>query len=327
MRVSVILPIFNAEKYLYEAVTSILNQTFVDFELLAINDGSTDNSLDILRSFNDSRIVIVENEKNLGLIQTLNKGIDLAKGEYIARMDADDISLPTRFEKQVKLLENNKDVGVCSTWLEFFGNNNETIKFPLDHEEIYFRFLLGVQIGHANSMIRRVLLEKLNIRYDSNFPHSEDTNLWVNLLPYTRFANIPEILFRYRKYNDQVTRVHSEAVNDSFKRAINIHFSNVLKLFSISIDSSFKLFPSKEIDPEFLNRFENISKEIILQNSVQHRFNEKTVKAVILQLWKDKLRQCNLSLRDNFKRVFFSDFQKYTEFPIAKRTKFFLNLV
>jgi len=327
MRVSVILPIFNAEKYLSEAIASILNQTYSDLELIAIDDGSTDESLNILKSFIDPRIIIIQNKKNLGIIRTLNKGIDLANGEFIARMDADDISLPTRFEKQVNLLDNNPDIGVCSTWLEFFGNSNETIKFPEKHEEIHFRFLLGVQVGHANSMIRRAVLEKYNVRYNELFPHSEDTNLWVNLLPHTRFSNLPEVLYRYRKYNEQVTQVQSQIVKDSFQRAINIHFENLLKLFEISLDIDFKLFPQTDINAAYLNKFENISKELIFQNSLQKRFNDKTVRAVIFQLWKDKIRQRNMSVADSFSQVFMSDFPKQAGFTAAKRIKFFISLL
>jgi len=327
MRVSVILPIFNAEKYLSEAVRSILNQTYPDFELLAIDDGSTDNSLKILKSFEDSRIIIIQNNQNIGLIRTLNKGLELAKGEYIARMDADDISMPMRFEKQVDLLDNNPDIGVCSTWLEFFGDNNETIKFPVDHKEIYFRFLLGVQVGHANSMIRRDLIKKLNISYDLNFIHSEDTNLWVNLLPHTHFANIPEVLYHYRKYDEQVTRLHSKTVNNSFQRSLNIHFSNILKLFSISNDETFKLFPSTEIDSSFLIRFESILEEIIIQNIQKKLFKKEVVKAVIIQLWKNKIQQSNISLKHKFRRVFLSAFPQSVGFQFAKRIKFYLNLL
>jgi glycosyltransferase involved in cell wall biosynthesis len=325
MRVSVILPVFNAEKYVSEAVNSILNQTYTDFELVAIDDGSTDNSLNILKSFDDPRVIIIQNDGNLGLIKTLNKGIELAKGEYLARMDADDISMPKRFEKQVKLLDGNPDIGVCSTWIDFFGDDNETIRFPVDHKEIFFRFLLGVQVGHANSVIRRDLLKNLNIRYDSNFLHSEDTNLWVSLLPYTRFTNIPEVLYRYRKYKEQVTQVYTKEVNDSFHRAINIHFRNILKLFSISCDDTFELFPTTKTDKTYLDRFEFISQEMILQNSLQKCFNDSLVKSVILQLWKDKLRKCDISNYDSFRRVFLSDFANHIGFPMLKRVKFFIN--
>jgi glycosyltransferase involved in cell wall biosynthesis len=326
-KISVILPIYNAEKYLSDAINSILNQNYTDFEVLAIDDGSTDASLEILKSFNDPRITIIQNNENLGLIRTLNRGLDLAQGKYIARMDADDISLPTRFEKQVNLLDNNPDIGVCSSWLEFFGDSNEKIKFPIEHDEIYFRFLLGVQVGHANSMIRRDLIEKLNIRYNPQFPHSEDTNLWVNLMPHTHFANIPEILYRYRKYNEQVTQLYSTIVRNSFQRSINLHFKNILELLSISDDDIFELYPLTQIDPAFLDRFEAISKKIIFQNRIQQRFKDTTVKTVVLQLWKNKVRQCNQSKTANFRRIFLTTYTSNVGFPIAKRIKFFIKLL
>ena len=109
--VSILMPVYNSEKYLREAIKSILNQTFTNFELIIINDGSTDNSLKIIKSFKDNRIKIIKNKGNLGLIKTLNKGIDLAQGKYIARMDADDIAMPKRLEKQIAFFNENPDYG------------------------------------------------------------------------------------------------------------------------------------------------------------------------------------------------------------------------
>ncbi len=109
-RVTVLMSVYNGEKYLREAIDSILNQTFKDFEFLIIDDGSTDSSADIIRSYTDFRIRLIQNEKNIGLTRSLNKGLKLAKGEYIARMDVDDISLPIRFEKQVSFLDKYEDV-------------------------------------------------------------------------------------------------------------------------------------------------------------------------------------------------------------------------
>ncbi len=326
MKISVLLPIYNAEKFLEESINSILNQTYSDFELIAIDDGSTDSSIKVLSSFTDKRIKIILNESNIGLVNTLNKGIDMCEGEYIARMDADDISFSTRFEKQVKLLDSNTDIGVCSTWLEFFGDTHEIIKFPVDHNEIFWRFLLGVQLGHANSMIRRNLLEKFNIRYNALFPHSEDTNLWVNLLPHTKFANVPEVLYKYRKYNEQVTQVYAETVMDSFNRSVNLHFRNILKLVSISKYEMFDLYPTIGVDVNSLNEFEDISIELIQLNNQQKRFCEGTVKAVLLQLWKNKISNCALSSSAIFQRIFTSRFPAYVGFPLVKRIKFFIKL-
>ena len=112
-KVTVLMPVYNCEKYLRESIESILNQTFKDFEFLIINDGSSDKSAEIVESYNDNRINFVQNEKNIGLAASLNRGLDIAKGEYIARMDADDISLPERLEKQVRFMETNPQIGIC----------------------------------------------------------------------------------------------------------------------------------------------------------------------------------------------------------------------
>ena len=135
-KVSVILPVYNAEKFLKEAIDSILNQTFTDFELLLINDGSTDRSEEIIKSYNDKRISYAKNEKNSGLINTLNRGIDLARGEYIARMDGDDIALPERFELQVKHLIKSDAAILATTYYSVDETGNALPDWPTDRATI-----------------------------------------------------------------------------------------------------------------------------------------------------------------------------------------------
>ncbi|MFT5919102.1 MAG: glycosyltransferase involved in cell wall biosynthesis, partial [Granulosicoccus sp.] len=141
--VTVLLPVYNAEKFLEQAIRSVLDQTFTEFEFLIINDGSTDRSEEIIVSFNDSRIRYIKNETNLKLIKTLNKGIEFASGKYIARMDADDISLPTRFEQQVALLEKQPEIGVCGTNCIIFTTKGEESpsQYASDNDEIKFNML------------------------------------------------------------------------------------------------------------------------------------------------------------------------------------------
>ena len=126
--ISIILPVYNAEKYLYKALDSIVNQTYKNLEVICVNDGSTDKSEEIILNFKnkDSRIVYIKNEKNIGLIKTLNKAIDIANGKYIARMDADDISLPERLEKQYNFLK-SKDVDICDCNIKYINENNKNI--------------------------------------------------------------------------------------------------------------------------------------------------------------------------------------------------------
>lgn len=196
--ISVVMPVYNGEKYLCEAIDSILNQTFKDFEFIILNDGSTDKTEEIILSYEDPRIKYVKNEVNLQIVKTLNKGIALAKGKYIARMDADDISLPQRFEKQLHFMESNPDVGVCGTWLKTFGEIEETWHMPTKHDEILVTLLFESCIMHPTVFLRKSTLPQQYDIYDECFNTAEDYELWTRLILNTRIANVPEVLLKYR---------------------------------------------------------------------------------------------------------------------------------
>jgi len=205
------MPVYNGAAYLREAMDSMLRQTFGDFEFLIINDGSTDKSVEIVESYRDPRIRLVNNESNLGLISTLNKGIDLATGEYIARMDCDDISSPKRLEHQVAFLESHPDVGVCGTWAKVFNVEwSYVLQHPTDHEGIKCLMFINSSIVHPSTMFRRNLFISNNLYYDESFQHAEDYELWLRAARYTRLANIPEILIDYRISVSQVSAVHQQ---------------------------------------------------------------------------------------------------------------------
>ncbi|MEL4306297.1 glycosyltransferase family 2 protein [Methanococcoides sp. LMO-2] len=157
-KVSVIMPVYNAEKYLKDAIESILNQSFKNFELLIINDGSNDKSKAIIESHNDSRIRLLNNEENSGLAKVRNKGIYEAKGEYIAWLDADDISHPLRLEKQVKLLDSHPDVGICGTWVKTIGTKvTHKWRYPTNPNFIRGRMLFDDPLATSSVMLRKKL--------------------------------------------------------------------------------------------------------------------------------------------------------------------------
>lgn len=204
--ISVIMPVYNAEKYVAEAIESILNQTYSDFEFIIIDDGSTDNSYQMLQSYavKDDRIKLYRNDINLKLPKTLNFGIEQAQGKYIARMDADDISLPERFAKQIEFMESHPDVGVCGTYYESFsGSQNNKIhiqKNPLTHEsiKIYLNFL-GCSLAHPTIFgITKIFKQH---RYSEVMAdNAEDYELWLRLMQnHIIFANVPEVLLLYRE--------------------------------------------------------------------------------------------------------------------------------
>lgn len=201
-QITVLMPVYNAAPFLSQAIDSILNQTFENFEFLIIDDGSTDGSLDIIRSYTDSRIRLVEHKKNQGLIATLNEGIKLAEAPLIARMDADDISLPTRLEKQLKSLTENKDVVAVGSDATAISTDNrplyEQITLP-SHEAIQRILAVACPFVHGSVVFRKDAVLQIG-GYRAEAYLVEDYDLWARLAKVGKLANIKESLYQWR-YN------------------------------------------------------------------------------------------------------------------------------
>lgn len=230
-KISVLLPVYNGEKYLKSSIKSILNQTFKDFEFLIIDDGSTDNSVELIKSFNDSRIIFVKNNKNIGLTKTLNKGLDLAKGEYIIRMDADDISLPERLSKQVNFMDKNLDCGVCGSWIKIFGDTKEhIIKYETDPDVIRTQLLFLNPLAHPSTILRKKIFDEFSLRYDKFYEKAEDYELWTRVVNFSKICNIPEVLLNYRINHGQITQKYQDVQSKMTmlirKKALNIFKTN-----------------------------------------------------------------------------------------------------
>lgn len=208
--VSVIMPVYNAEKYLPEAIESILNQTYTNFEFLIFDDASTDKSFSIIENYalEDRRIICTKSKQNMGYVKHLNQGIKMAKGKYIARMDADDISCKRRLEKQIDFIECHLDVGVCGSWYKPLINRKEVniAKLPTNHDDIIARLLWASPFAHPTIMMRKNILDKFNYLYNEAYLPAEDYDLWVRLSAVTKFANLPEPLLIYRIHEGQVSR-------------------------------------------------------------------------------------------------------------------------
>jgi glycosyltransferase involved in cell wall biosynthesis len=206
--VSVIIPTYNSSKYIKETLESILNQTYSNLEIIITDDASKDNTLDIVRGYEDERIKILTSNKNLGISQNMNKGILASEGKYIAIMDADDWSYPYRIEKQVKLMEENPNVVLCSGYMDMCDENlkfKHTRTYPTTNEEIRKVLLRYDPIAHPASMWRKETLLKTNLYplYVNNTCH--DYSLIFEISQYGEFQNIPESLIKYRIRKDSVT--------------------------------------------------------------------------------------------------------------------------
>ena len=214
--ITVLMSVYNGEKYLKEAIDSILTQTFEDFEFLIINDGSTDSSVEIIEAYDDPRIRLVNNEKNLKLIASLNKGISLARGKYIARMDSDDVSMPERFEKEVKFLEGNPDYGLVGTYysvIDGVGNEKYKMSYPSNNDLIKLFLSVNCPLVHGSIMGRTELFRQ-NLYGSKEFSAIEDYELWVRMSKVTKIHNIPEYLFKYRIYGESFSDTKAKLMAD-----------------------------------------------------------------------------------------------------------------
>lgn len=250
-KISVVMPVYNGELYLREAIDSILGQTYTDFEFIIINDGSTDNTEEIINSYADSRIVYLKNEINSGIVYTLNRGLESAKGEYIARMDADDISLPSRFEKQIKFLDKNTHIAVCGTSFLIFGSQIKEYTFihsnnpEMAKAELFF----SSSLGHPSVMIRKAIIDKYSLKYEKDYQGLEDYVLWWRIAKFGDIVSLKEPLLKYRQHSAQITATRKPEIEEKH--------NNFLKerLNDFSINYSKKEF---EVLSKYCNGYRNV---------------------------------------------------------------------
>lgn len=280
--ISVLLPVYNAEKYIDQSIQSILNQTYTNFELLIIDDGSTDNSLSVIQCFDDTRIKIIQNKKNLGLIKTLNKGIDLAQGKYIARMDADDIAMPNRLEKQIAFLENKPQYALVGTQANFiFGDKLSKALFNMEtkSEVLPVLSLFTCPFIHPSVMIRTDVLKAF--RYDENFRTAEDFELWTRILKKYPCANLPESLLQYRIHDNNISTIQNDKQIDSVRRIYEANLKYIQMSYTeADLDIYLKISGSYQKDIS-LNDLKNI--KIWLNKMQSFLLKEGNYKAEIIQ--------------------------------------------
>ncbi len=205
-KVSIIMSVYNGELYLRQAIESVLSQTFADFEFIIVDDGSTDGSNTILMSYKDDRIRLFHNA-NQGQLKSLNEAIGHSVGEYIAILDADDISHPERFEKQVDILDLDQSLAMCGSFADFIDKDGKHIgqyQVPISSKEIRREVFFHCPFIHSSMMIRREILDQVGY-YNESFSPAHDYELWTRIIYKFATYNIPEYLISYRIHSGQTT--------------------------------------------------------------------------------------------------------------------------
>lgn len=200
------MPVYNKAPFVKEAIDSVLNGSFQDFEIVCVDDKSTDNSLDVLRGIGDPRIRIIELPKNLGPAGAANRCLDEARGEYLVRLDADDLAVPDRLAKQVAYMDAHPEVVASGGHLQLFGARDRLWKFPIEHDDCVANLLFGVPVSQGASIMRRSVVEQHGLRYDPSWPRvGEDWLFWLRVSRAGRFGNLDEAMTLYRRGEQNIS--------------------------------------------------------------------------------------------------------------------------
>ncbi len=202
-KISVVMSVYNGEKYLREAIESILTQTFTDFEFLIVNDSSTDGSSEIIRSYQDERIRVINNEQNIGLTKSLNKAVRQARGQYIARQDADDISLTNRLEEQIKYFDQHPEVALLGTSIYRINSNGKILGKTLAIANPGKSLFKQNQFNHGSTMLRSGVVRELG-GYNELFKYCQDYEFWLRIAKYYEVRNLPQLLYKLRFHNEAI---------------------------------------------------------------------------------------------------------------------------
>jgi len=256
-KVSVVMPAYNASDYIKEAIDSVLNQTYSNFELIIIDDASTDNTWEIIKSYDDKRIRPYKNEENLKIVKTRNKGFDLVSNnsKYIAIMDSDDICMPKRLKKEVNFLEKNKEYGLVGSHLIIINENSKKIgkrKYFTNYEDIKKNILVKNPIAQPSVMIRKKVIDEVSGYTSEGYDRSRDYDLWIRIFDKYKIINIDDYLLKYRVFSEQGKSTH---LKETLKSTIQIQkkwlfkkkYFNFKAFLNLILEYILLLFPKRLI--------------------------------------------------------------------------------
>lgn len=283
--VSVIMAVYNGGKTVKRAIDSILQQTLTEFKFIIVNDGSTDGTAVILKKYRDPRIVVLTNERNEGLQYSLNRAIDNSEGEYIARMDADDYSMPQRLAVQIDFCNRNPHIGVCGSWVRGGNSIFSTLwKYPCDHEDIKALLLFESCIAHPSIVFRKSAFSKELLHYDPTYKRCEDYELWTKLILHAQFSVVPEPLLNYTVIKGTGKRPSEQLMQNIWNRYLD---SAGFKLTEEekSLHSTMCQMTRNDATPELVDRSEKYLLRLIKMNNQLNYFNPDALKRAVAGRW------------------------------------------
>lgn len=287
---TVLMPAYNAESTIVESIESVLSQSFTDFEFLIINDGSTDRTVEIVKSYSDKRIRLVTNDENEGLIASLNHGFDIAQGKYIIRQDADDISLANRFRIMVHFMELNKDIVLAGSGYDHWEDGKQVAKAQYSDErfKIRLKHLHQIHLCHGTAIFRTSVFREKGLKFNPEFKHAEDYELFVRVAERFPVANVQQCLYRIKQSGSNVSKVHSaeQAKNSMLikQRQFEIILNRRVSVEEIELFRRIAQYDYPK-DIETLNKVARLMCEMVVSNTQTEYFKEGELEFYLSELW------------------------------------------
>ena len=295
-KITVFIPAYNREQYIGDAIDSILAQTFTNYEILLIDDGSTDGTVGIMRSYADPRLRIIRNEKNLGIPKTRNKGIAHARGEYIAMLDSDDRAYPTRLEKQVAFMDRHPDFAQVGSWCRMMDSQGRPLKTtkrqPILPDDIDAQLLFRCSLSNRSIMARTALLREFGYRND--YPRCQDYDLHVKLAKKYKLGNLPECLVYGRIHPEQITGQTLDLGDAKKREIVRGQLTELGVCFSeTDLDPHLTLSRMRKLhfvpDIQYIQWAENWLLRLLEANQKTHRYSQKALESAVGEKW---MRTC-----------------------------------
>lgn len=277
------MTVYNGAAFLAETIQSVLQQTFGDYVFLIIDNASTDNGPEIVKSFHDARIQLVQLPQNIGQIPALNKGLDMVKTPLIARMDADDVLLPGRFQQQVEYLDQHPEIGICGTFATTFGTvKSVAYTYACSPADVAVQLLFECALAHPSVMMRTALLNQYHLRYDETLGHSEDWELWQRAARFFSIANIPHFLLKYRLHEKNESRRISHRQQTTAERLDTASLTHLHleqhPLRGVHRDVSYATFNARNRGPQFLDHVYTWFQTLLIANAQYHVYDQKALR-------------------------------------------------
>ncbi|MBD5462839.1 MAG: glycosyltransferase [Lachnospiraceae bacterium] len=301
--VTIIASVFNCEKYISEMLESIIAQTYADWELIIIDDASTDSTWNIIRSYDDLRIKLFKNDENMGLTKNLNKALTLARGNYIARIDGDDVALPHRLERQVNYMESHPEVGLAGTWMQIVGRQAGILKSTLDSKRLNINLLFDAVMFHPSFMIRKSILDQYNIKYDESLKYAQDYNIEYRISQYADLGNIDDVLMKYRMHDAQVSVQKKEEQLSCANKTRKLILNNLgIDISDEKLLEWAKFCLADVQDPDNCRYIEEIKDKIIVANKQKNIYDKGLLEKILQCKYKMYAEACARNQNERCKK-------------------------